>query len=109
MNRDLRSSTDWLLESSNIGVRFLAMRDLIKAGAKELDSAKKEAHQEGPIAVVLSKMKKEGYWERPGAGYQPTYFGTAWSVILLAQLGASIELDERISIACSYLLDHSLA
>ncbi len=31
-----------------------------------------------------------------------------WSVILLAQLGASLEIDNRITSACSYVLDHAL-
>jgi hypothetical protein len=32
-----------------------------------------------------------------------------FSIISLAQLGASVEEDERIGIACAYLLDHALA
>ena len=51
---------------------------------------------------------KEGFWAKPGAGYNPKYFSTVWSIILLAQLGASIDVDKRIAIACDYLLDHSL-
>jgi hypothetical protein len=54
-------------------------------------------------------MNKEGYWEQPGAGYYPKYTGTVWSIILLSQLGASIDIDERIATASSYLLEHSLA
>jgi len=98
----------WLLEPSDIGVKYLAMRDLIESGSKELIAAKKNAHAEGPIAHVLAKMNQEGYWEKPGAGYYPKYTGTVWSIILLAQLGASVEIDKRISIACSYVLDHTL-
>lgn len=99
---------DWLLESSDIGVKYLAMRDLVETDANELQMAKKRAHKKGPIARVLTKMAKEGYWEQPGAGYYPKYTGTVWSVILLAQLGASIEVDSRIATASSYLLEHTL-
>jgi hypothetical protein len=53
-------------------------------------------------------MKKEGYWVQQGAGYYPKYRGTIWSVILLAQLGASVEMDTRIKSACSYLLENAL-
>jgi len=53
-------------------------------------------------------MHSDGYWVEPGPGYNPKYFSTVWSIILLAQLGASVLEDERISAACSYLLDHSL-
>ena len=36
------------------------------------------------------------------------YTGTIWAVILLAQLGATIDMDKRIATACAYILDHSL-
>src|SRR4030043_1989268 len=98
----------WLLEPSDIGVKYLVMRDLVETDARELVAAKKRAHTEGPIADVLAKMNKEGYWEKTGAGYYPKYTGTVWSIILLSQLGASIEMDGRIATACSYLLEHTL-
>jgi hypothetical protein len=98
----------WLLEPGDIGVKYLAMRDLIEIDETELMAAKKRAHTEGPIADVLAKIEKEGYWVQPGAGYYPKYRGTVWSVILLSQLGASIEMDKRITVACSYLLEHTL-
>jgi len=106
--KPLKSPLDWLLESDDIGVRYLAMRDLVKADTAELATVKKRAHTSGPIAAVLSKMDKEGFWVQPGAGYNPKYTGTVWSVILLAQLGASIDMDERIATACLYILDHNL-
>ena len=98
----------WLLEPSDIGVKYLVMRDLVETDARELVAVKKRAHTEGPIARVLEKMNKEGYWEKTGAGYYPKYTGTVWSIILLSQLGASIEMDGRIATACSYLLEHTL-
>jgi hypothetical protein len=100
--------TDWLLEPDDPGVRYLALRDIVEADNTELATAKKGAHISGSIAEVLSKMDKEGFWERPGAGYFPMYTGTVWSVILLAQLGATIDMDKRIATACAYILDHSL-
>ena len=102
------NSVDWLLEPDDIGVKYLALRDLVETGGAELAKAKKQAHDEGPIAQVLARMKESGYWEQPGAGYSPKYTGTVWSIILLSQLGASIEMDKRIAAACSYVLDHTL-
>jgi hypothetical protein len=99
---------DWLLETTDPGVRYLALRDIVKAGDKELLAAQKAAHEAGPIAAVLAKMHPEGYWEQPGAGYYPKYTGTVWSVILLAQLGASPAVDKRIAAACAYILEHNL-
>jgi hypothetical protein len=107
-NKADNQTIDWLLEPDDVGVRYLAMRDLVGAGNKELEAAKGKAHKEGPIAEVLANMKKEGYWVQQGAGYYPKYRGTIWSVILLAQLGASVEMDTRIKSACSYLLENAL-
>jgi hypothetical protein len=109
MSDDARKSAiNWLLEQTDIGVRYLTMRDLINTNTKELETERLEAHRKGPIATVLEKMKEEGYWEQLGAGYYPKYTGTIWSIILLAQLGASFEIDERIATACSYVLEHAL-
>jgi hypothetical protein len=54
-------------------------------------------------------MESEGYWVKPGPGYNPKYTSTVWSMILLAQLGASLREDKRIEQACKYLVDHALA
>ena len=108
MDESFTNTLNWLLEPADIGVRYLALRDLTPADAKELHTAKTKAHQQGPIAAVLSNMNQVGYWVEPGAGYNPKYSGTVWSIILLAQLGASIDADKRIATACAYVLDHSL-
>ena len=100
--------TDWLLEPDDPGIRYLALRDIADADTAELVTARKRAHTSGPIAEVLTKMDNEGYWAKPGAGYFPMYTGTVWSIILLAQLGAKIDMDKRIATACNYTLDHSL-
>ncbi len=99
---------EWLLEAADIGVRYLALRDLVEHQDRELLAVKKEAHTRGPIAEVLVKIKEEGYWVVPGAGYAPKYTGTIWSLILLAQLGASLDMDKRIAAACSYVMEHTL-
>jgi hypothetical protein len=101
-------SASWLLESDDPGVRYLALRDLLDLPPedKQLKSARKSAHKEGPIASILSKMNEEGYWVKPGPGYNPKYRSTVWSMILLAQLGASASEDKRIEQACNYVLDH---
>jgi hypothetical protein len=103
-------SLPWLLEAENPGIRYLALRDLLDSPPddRKLKSARRMAHHEGPIAEVLSQMNKEGYWVEPGPGYSPKYSSTVWSIILLAQLGASVNEDRRIEQACKYLLDHAL-
>jgi hypothetical protein len=51
-------------------------------------------------------MDKSGFWAREGPGYNPKYRSTDWSLLALAQLGASVDEDERIAKACAYLFDH---
>jgi len=103
-------SLSWLSEAETPAVRHLALRDLLESPKTDPDlrAARKMAHQEDLIAAVLSAMDEAGYWVESGPGYYPKYRSTVWSVILLAQLGASAEEDERIPRACAYLLDHAL-
>ena len=104
-------SMPWLLEKGDPGVRYLALRDLIDlpADSRDLRAARKAAHQHGPIAAVLDEMDAAGYWARPGPGYNPKYRSSVWSMILLAQLGASVEEDKRLARVCAYLLEHNFA
>ena len=101
---------DWLLDPASPDVRYLTLRDLV--GLPEDDTklvkAKKAAHVDGPIAAVLSNMNSDGYWRRPGPGYNPKYYSAVWSLITLAQLGASASMDERIARACAYSLEKGL-
>ncbi|MBE7551702.1 MAG: nitrogen fixation protein NifH [Anaerolineales bacterium] len=53
-------------------------------------------------------MNPAGSWAEPGPGYNPKYRSTVWTVIMLAQLGAVADQDERIARACAYLLEHAL-
>ena len=101
----------WLLEPESPGVRYLALRDLLgrPPNDPELAAACQAAHTRGPIAAVLAAMDPAGFWAEPGPGYLPKYRSTVWSIVLLAQLGASVGHDERIARACAYLLDHALA
>jgi len=101
----------WLLEPDSPGVRYLAMRDLLVLPQDDpgLVAARRAAYEEGPIAAILAAMSEEGYWAEPGPGYLPKYHATVWSLLMLAQLGASAAQDERIARACAYLLENSLA
>jgi hypothetical protein len=104
------NSLPWLLETESPGVRYLALRYLVDLpdDDTELRAARKAAHKQGPIAAILAEMDKAGYWAKSGPGYNPKYRSTVWSVIMLAQLGASMEEDKRSARACAYLLEHAL-
>ena len=103
-----KDSLPWLLESDSPGVRYLALRDILELSPddRQLKSARRTAHKDGPIAEVLSNMNEEGYWVKAGPGYNPKYRSTVWSMILLAQLGTSASEDRRIARACKYVVDH---
>jgi hypothetical protein len=103
-------SLSWLLEPESPAVRYLALRDLLARSKmdSELRAARASAHREGPIATILGEMEEAGYWVEPGPGYNPKYRSTVWAIILLAQLGATVEEDARIALACHYLLDQAL-
>lgn len=100
----------WLTEPDDPGMRYLALRDLyeLPKSAPTLTTAAEQAHREGQIHTVLDAMHPEGYWGEPSAGYYPKYTGSVWSILLLAQLGASVAMDQRILTACEYLMQHAL-
>lgn len=100
----------WLLEEESPGARYLALRDIVGLSEDdtELIAARKTAHKNGPIAATLAEMDIKGFWVKPGPGYIQRYRSSVWSIIMLAQLGARIDEDERIKQACNYLLDHAL-
>lgn len=113
MNTDNETNPDvlaWLLGDDEPGVRYLALRDLcdLAPDDAELLAARRLAHTQGPIAAVLEAMQPDGWWVRPGHGYNPKYRSAVWALILLAQLGAHPAEDERIGRACTYALNHTL-
>ncbi|MCK4489828.1 MAG: hypothetical protein KAU23_06180, partial [Anaerolineales bacterium] len=82
---------EWLLDPKEPGVRYLALKHLsnLSENDPELTSALEIAHREGPIKTILDAMHQDGYWVEDGPGYGPKYRSAVWSLILLAQLGAS--------------------
>jgi hypothetical protein len=102
------NALEWLLEPQDPAVRYLARRDLTSCTLDELIFLQEKAHAAGPIPAILDRMNTAGYWVQPGAGYYPKYTGTVWSLVMLSQLGASLDVDPRIATACNYLISQSL-
>jgi hypothetical protein len=102
----------WLLEedSTNPGPRYFALRDLcdLPEDHAEVETARQAIMRSGPVPVILDAQETDGYWVKPGPGYNPKYRATVWSVISLAQLGADPE-DPRVRRACNYLLENAVA
>lgn len=105
------NSLSWLENSRIPEIRYMAGRDLL--GLSDSDARQQAARQEsytsGTIALVLSKMVGDGYWQKAGPGYGPKYRSTVWSVTLLGQLGADIHGDPRVKQACDYVLNNAMA
>jgi len=99
---------DWLLENDNLTVQYLTRRDLVRSDLDWLVSLQEKVHKESPVSTILENMNPQGYWVEPGAGYSPKYTSTVWSIILLAQCGASLEIENRVAKAVDYVLDLSL-
>lgn len=101
----------WLLERPESDIRYLTLRYLLDRPLDDpaLVSARQEVYSHGTVGHILSKMYPEGYWVKPGAGYTQRYRSTVWAMIALAQLGASVEYDQRLHTACQYELEHALA
>ena len=106
----LDATLAWLLEPAEPAVRHLALRDLLRRPADnpELCAARAAAHAGGPIAAILAAMDPAGFWVKPGHGYGPKYRSGVWSLIALAQAGASAAADERVARACDYMLENGL-
>ena len=100
---------DWLIDPTDPGARYLTLLLLGTRSKSEFIEAKDQSHQKDPIATVLNKMHPEGYWENDDHGYLPKYRSSAWSLILLAQLGTKADMDLRISTACRNYLDKAIS
>ena len=100
---------DWLMSSKDPAIRLAALRELggFSEGEPEVVSARSVAMSDGPISKILSRQDRGGFWFGPEQFYiDSKYKGTAWNVILLAQLGADGS-DPRVRSAAEFLLKWS--
>ena len=102
----------WLLEEdrTNPGVRYFALRDLydLPQNDPELVEAIQVLMDSGPVPVILNAQDPDGFWVNSGPGYNPKYRSTVWSLIALAQLGASPD-DPRVRRGGEYYLEHAIS
>ncbi len=102
--------TQWLLEvdRANPGVRYLTLREILELTSDDtqVKSARDAVMDSGSIPLILDAQAPEGYWSKPGPGYNPKYRSTVWQMSLLAQLGADGS-DQRIIAGCNYILDNT--
>jgi hypothetical protein len=100
--------TPWLLEKNNPGVRRLTLTSILERpdSDAEVEEAGREAMRSGVIPKILAKQEAGGHWGRPEDFYRAKYKGTAWRLILLAELGADGR-DARVRGACESILENS--
>ena len=99
---------EWLLEKNNPSVRYFTIRDFLEKpeSDSELKEAKQDIMKTGVVPAILTKQKKDGYWDEPECFYTAKYKGTVWQLMILAELGADGN-DDRIKKACEFILSFS--
>ena len=101
--------TEWLLETDNPSVRYFALTELLEKPETntEIATAKNAIMQIGTVPKILYKQHPQGYWETPDKYYTAKYKGSAWQLIILAELGADGN-DERVKKACEFIMENSI-
>ena len=104
----MQTVIDWLLESSQPAVRYLALRDLVDGTSRgDLEEAKRAITRAGWAADILAKQKPGGNWlDEEENLYRPKYFATNWMLLTLSDLGVT-RAGTRIARACSLWMDTS--
>jgi hypothetical protein len=100
---------NWLMEYENPSVRYFTLRDLLdkRADDPEVLKTKTFIMLRGPVARILSKQTRDGFWKKREDFYlKSKYKGTSWQIAILAELGASGK-DDGIKQACEFILKHS--
>lgn len=99
----------WLLEPSEPSVRYLTLVELLDRSKRDAEvcEARRSIMETGPVPRILAKQREDAYWEEQESFYEGAiYKGTAWTMILLAELRAEGE-DPRVRNACEFILDWS--
>src|SRR5512138_1254581 len=99
-------ATDWLLQPDDPGVRYFALRELLDLPEHdpEVIQARAGILQAGPVRTILDRQQPGGYWgQAPDFYIRSKYRGSAWTLILLAELGAH-GLDPRLRLAVEFIL-----
>jgi len=99
---------EWLLEENNPSVRFCTLTSLFGRPIEdqEVRKTRKTIMKFGLVPEILDLQNIDGSWGIPEKFYRQKYKGTAWTLIILAELAADPD-DRRIKKACEFILQHS--
>ena len=99
--------TNWLLEEENPSVRYFTLKQILDKPEDDPDvrQAKNQIMQYGIVPEILQKQQEPAYLQTYPRFYTYKYKGLVWSLITLAELGASP--SPQIREQCEYLLKYS--
>ena len=101
--------TEWLLEEENPSVRYFALKDILDKPEEDgaVQAAKSGIMQKGMVPQILEMQRDEAYIKKCPAFYTDKYRGLVWTLIVLAELGATA--DAQIREQCEYILENAQA
>ena len=96
--------TNWLLEKDNPSVRYYALRDLVDLPETDaqVQTARQEIMEHGLVPKMLMLQREPAYQRKYPAFYTDKYKGLVWTLIALAEMGATP--NDQIREQCEYLL-----
>jgi hypothetical protein len=99
---------DWLLEEEDPAVRLFALTRLCGEAedSPKASGARAALMKAGPVAEILSRQEKGGWWGEAGKFYTDKYGGSVWQLLMLAELGADGD-DPRVGASVEFLLASS--
>lgn len=99
---------EWLLETDNPSIRYFTLTKLLNKfeGDSEVIDAKSNIMNTGVVSLILGQQNCNGYWGDPQRFYTDKYSGSVWQLLILAELGATID-NPQIAKACEFILDSS--
>jgi hypothetical protein len=94
----------WLLDGDDPSVRYFTLTGLlgVPADSAEAAAARREIMTRGAVPRILAAQGDDGHWGDRDRFYAK-YTGTAWQLIILAELGAD-GADARVGAACEAIL-----
>ncbi|HXW67327.1 MAG TPA: hypothetical protein VEL82_05585 [Thermoplasmata archaeon] len=99
---------DWLLEPQQPSMRYLTLTRLLgKSGSVSGVRESRENLRTDPwVREILSRRNPAGWWERDHNWLEPRFLGTNWSMLALADLGATRDIPE-IEVSCEFWMGSS--
>ena len=96
----------WLLDAKTPSIRYLTLRNLLDRPDtdKDVQAARQEMEEVGPIPAILAKQAGAGHWVGEHSYYTPKYKSTHWSMTLLVEL-ATNGADPRVRKGATFMLE----